>query len=360
MTHGIGASILRTRQKTSRSVLAAWCVVAACGLSTADTIAEPVADKPLFVDPVYDGAADPAVVWNHATDRWFMFYTNRRANLADPGPGVSWVHGTRIGIAESIDAGASWTYVGEADIDVADGAPQTHWAPAIVEHEGVYHMYLTHVPGVFASWDHPREIVHLTSRDLRTWTTVGPLKLHSDRVIDAAILRLPDGRWRMFYNDEPDAKAVRYADSDDLFAWEDRGKAFEGPPGEGPVAFRWRELYWLILDEWRGLGVYHSDDATHWTRQEGDRLLSTGGEHPSDAVRGSHPDVVVSGERAYLFYFTHPGRKPGTGFEAPESRRSVLQVAELRIREDRLMCDRDALTHIKLRPSPSATRPYTR
>jgi len=33
-----------------------------------------------------------------------MFYTNRRANVTDA-PGVSWVHGTPIGIAESSDGG---------------------------------------------------------------------------------------------------------------------------------------------------------------------------------------------------------------------------------------------------------------
>ena len=38
------------------------------------------ADKPLFRDPVFDGAADPVVVWNAAVQRWWMFYTNRRAN----------------------------------------------------------------------------------------------------------------------------------------------------------------------------------------------------------------------------------------------------------------------------------------
>jgi hypothetical protein len=64
--------------------------------------AAPVASKPLFRDPVYDGAADPVVVWNPTARRWWMFYTNRRANV--PGlSGVAWVHGCRIGIAESPD-----------------------------------------------------------------------------------------------------------------------------------------------------------------------------------------------------------------------------------------------------------------
>ena len=69
-----------------------------------------VASKPLFRDPVYDGAADPVVIWNQKEKKWVMFYTNRRANEIGL-DGVTWVHGTRIGIAESSDGGANWQYM---------------------------------------------------------------------------------------------------------------------------------------------------------------------------------------------------------------------------------------------------------
>lgn len=52
-----------------------------------------LAPKPLFRDPVYDGAADPTIIWNRGEKKWFMFYTNRRATDTING-GVSWVHGT--------------------------------------------------------------------------------------------------------------------------------------------------------------------------------------------------------------------------------------------------------------------------
>src|SRR5262245_65292681 len=89
-----------------------------------------IASKPLYRDPVYDGAADPVVIWNPLVGRWWMFYTNRRANA--PGlSGVAWVHGSPIGIAESADGGAHWKYLGDAEFDlppnVAGDAP-THWA----------------------------------------------------------------------------------------------------------------------------------------------------------------------------------------------------------------------------------------
>src|ERR1035437_3692938 len=71
-----------------------------------------LAAKPLFRDPIYDGAADPIVIWNPQVKKWWMFYTNRRANQTEL-PGVSWVFGTPIGIAESADS-ANWKYLGMA------------------------------------------------------------------------------------------------------------------------------------------------------------------------------------------------------------------------------------------------------
>lgn len=72
--------------------------------------------RPVYIDPVYDGAADPSVIWNKVEKKWFMFYTNRRAKT-DDSLGVRWVHGTRIGIAESSDGGATWKYRDTANIN---------------------------------------------------------------------------------------------------------------------------------------------------------------------------------------------------------------------------------------------------
>ncbi|MEJ2702403.1 MAG: GDSL-type esterase/lipase family protein, partial [Sedimentisphaerales bacterium] len=256
-----------------------------------------IATKPLFRDPVHDGAADPVLCWNPAETKWFMFYTNRRANVPDA-PGVAWVHGTRIGIAESSDGGANWTYRSTAKINYRWGEC-SYWAPEVIEHDGTYHMYLTFVPGIFADWSHPRDIIHLTSRDLLNWKYECTLKLSSNRVIDACVIRLADGTWRMWYNNEVDHKSIYYADSPDLYTWEDRGKAIGDQPGEGPKVFRWKGRYWMIVDVWRGLGVYSSNDCLTWTRQTGN-LLEEPGNGPDDKVKGGHPDAVVSGDRAFL------------------------------------------------------------
>ncbi|MDP4292691.1 MAG: glycosyl hydrolase, partial [Bacteroidota bacterium] len=127
-----------------------------------------LANKPLFTDPVFDGAADPTVIWNKNEKKWFMFYTNRRANVKNA-TGVTWVHGTPIGIAESSDDGATWKYRDTANINYRPDPGYTFWAPEVIENKGLYHMYLTYVPGIFADWNHPRVIVHLTSKDLLNW-----------------------------------------------------------------------------------------------------------------------------------------------------------------------------------------------
>lgn len=312
-----------------------------------------VAPKPLYRDPVYDGAADPVVIWNPLTEQWWMFYTNRRANVPDLG-GVSWVHGTPIGIAESADGGVTWSYVGTAQIErpAAAGDEPTFWAPDVIRgQDGQWHMFLTVVPGIFNDWGHPRDIYHLTSSDLRTWNDPQPIKLATDRAIDASLLQMPDGTWRMWYNHERDNKSIYLAESPDLVNWTDRGKVGVGDRCEGPKVFRWHDKYWMVVDQWRGLGVFRSADADQWEAQP-DNLLASPGKGNEDQVQGQHADVLVNDGRAYLFYFTHPGRRDGNQRrDTTEQRRSSIQVVELTLTDEGwLACDRDAPTHIKLVP----------
>jgi hypothetical protein len=309
---------------------------------------EKIADKPLFRDPVFDGAADPKVVWNQNENKWFMFYTNRRANI-DSLDGVSWVHGTRIGIAESVDGGATWTYRDTCDINYR--LPEyTHWAPEVLESKGLYHMYLTYVPGIFTNWKHPRQIIHLTSENLINWDYESTLQLASDKCIDACVFPLPDGSWRMYYNNEKDAKSIYYADSPDLYTWTDSGKKVIGDrAGEGPDVFYWRGTYWMAVDNWDGIGIYSSNDLENWSRQE-NNILKEPGIGKDDNVKGGHPDVVINGERAYIFYFTHPGRiAENQGKDNHETRRSSVQVAELELIDGKIVCDRNEPVTIDLR-----------
>ena len=340
--------------------LTRFAILASLFVAVAGFAAEPaappagvLAPKPLFRDPVFDGAADPTIIFDRAEKRWLMFYTNRRANV--PGlTAVTWVHGTPIGIAESMD-GAIWKYRGTVDfpkdIPSTDVEIPTYWAPCVVEHEGTYHMFVVVVPGIFTDWNHPRNIVHVTSPDLKKWKYEGTLPLVTDKVIDPCVLRLTDGTWRMWYNNERTGKTTFYADSPDLYHWTDKGSAhLPRDHGEAPIAFRWHGHTWLLIDLLGniGLGAYRSDDALTWERQPAS-LLDKPGTGADDQNGGHHPEVLVSGDRAFLFYFVHPGVAADSS--APDRKRSSIQVVELNYADGWLTCDRDTPTYIALAPT---------
>ena len=311
-----------------------------------------VAAKPLYRDPVMDGASDPTILWNPADRKWYMFYTSRRANVAGLPGGVAWVHGTPIGIATSDDGGATWKYLRDANIIYPDAvADKTYWAPAVVEHNGRFHMYLVYVPGSFDNWNHPRYILHLTSRDLINWQYESTLPLAHPKVIDAGVLHLPDGTWRLWYKDEATGSSCDYADSPDLYHWTDHGRVpgLSDRGGEAPVAFHWQGHYWLFRDIGNGLALYRSEDALDWARVG--TLLNRPGAGPDDTGVGHHPDVILSGDRAYLFYFVQPGTSATPG-GPPDGRRSSLQVVELQYdaAQNTLTADRDHPTLIHLQP----------
>ncbi|MEZ2336384.1 family 43 glycosylhydrolase [Mucilaginibacter sp. RCC_168] len=330
-----------------RISLLVLCVLSFYGASGQSREGKP-APKPLFRDPVYDGAADPTLIWNSAQKKWFMFYTNRRATDTADG-GVAWVHGTEIGIAESTD-GADWKYHGIAKISYKPDSGYTYWAPEVIDYKGIYHMYLTYVPGVFNDWHHPRNIIHLTSKNLLDWKYESKLHLVNNSVIDPCVLRLPDGTWRMWYNNEKDHKSIYFANSPDLYHWTDGKKAIYDQPGEGPKVFKWKDKYWMITDVWQGLAVYSSDDLLLWSRQPGANLLTEPGKGRDDGVKGGHCDVRISANgRAYLFYFLHPGNT-GAKVNRYEKQRSSIQVVELRYADGKLSCNRDLPTYVELKP----------
>lgn len=332
------------------SVAAVFMLIPSVGFSQKNSN-DSFADKPLFHDPVFDGAADPAVVWNRKEGKWFMFYTNRRA--AAPGEsGVTWVHGTRIGIAQSSDGGATWKYRDTCNINYRPDPGYTHWAPEVIEHKGTYHMYLTYVPGTFTNWNHPRWIIHLTSKNLIDWDFQSRLELASEKCIDACVFRLPGGTWRMYYNNEADNKSIYYADSPDLYRWTDSGRKVVGDKGgEGPNVFFWKDRAWMIVDNWDGLGVYSSIDFINWERQE-KNILQEPGTGADDGVKGQHACVILNKTRPYIFYFTHYAQ--ARNYEGindfSRSRRSVIQVAELEYEDGQIVCDRNKPVFINLLP----------
>jgi hypothetical protein len=316
--------------------------VAVFALSVASSPAQPsqtptpgkLAPRPLYRDPPFDAPTDPVLCFNAEAKKWFMYYTARRATATNA-PGVSWVHGSNIGMAESSDGGATWTYRGIAQIDYGkDQHPNdyTYWAPEVIWVPGRYHMFLSYVPGVFNDWDHPREIVHLTSADGVKWDSLGKVDLKSDRTIDASVMQVPGGGWRMWYKDERAKRSLSYADSPDLMKWETKGTAVTNYNGEGPKAFHWKG-YWLVADCWQnGMRVWNSDDCLNWMMQD-------------KTLPGSHGDVVVSGDRTWWFYFTEHGR------------RAAIDVVELMVADGKLLPgDPRKPTFIDLKPERELER----
>ena len=308
---------------------------------------------PIYRDPVEDGAADPVVVRREGTDEWWMFYTNRRASADESGFG--WIHGSPIGIAVSNDGGGSWHYRGTVKgLDApGDTGLNTHWAPEVVFAEGQYHMFLSYITGVPTHWKVPRTIVHFTSPDLETWTRVGPLTLSSSNVIDACVFRSPGGLWRLWYKDEGQGSSTWSATSTDMFNWTLEGRVLPGspdaPPHEGPNVFALGGFYWLIGDEWRGQAVYRSDDTLNWTRQG--IVAGEPGADPMDRRYARHADVVVHGDHAAMYYFTHPEWEERVQKGGPPdvtARRTAIHQARLRVEDGVLVCERDVPARLAL------------
>ncbi len=303
---------------------------------------------PLFRDPIFDGAADPVIIWNREEKAWWILYTNRRANVECQG--VAWAHGTDIGIASSPD-GHNWFYRGVLPGLEVERGRNTFWAPEVVWHAGTYHMYVSYVRGVPSSWEGERHILHMTSPNLWDWQFQSILPLSSNRVIDACIFQLPGGAWRMWYKDEVNRSFTYAADSSDLFHWSVTGPVITDCAHEGPNVFLWRGAYWMITDPWHGLGVYRSDDLQNWARQED--ILTEPGSRTDDGAIGHHADVLVQGDEAMILYFTHPeihGMAPEGFAWTYGARRTALQAARLEYEDGQLICRRNQPLHLNLLP----------
>ncbi|WP_308467220.1 glycoside hydrolase family protein [Rathayibacter soli] len=173
---------------------------------------------PLDRDPIFDGATDPTGIWNRAAKAWWMFYTSRRA----------------------------------------------YWATEIFDDGVIYHIYVGFIRGVPKQWaGHSLAIRHYTSPDLVNWTFISTLDLESDGVIDACVVELPSGGYRMWFKDEHAGSRTFAADSADLREWHRTGTAVDVSSHQGPNVFRLGGTWWMILGEWEGPRVLRSEDLIH-------------------------------------------------------------------------------------------------
>ncbi len=307
-----------------------------------------IAPAPLFRDPIFDGAADPSIIYNQKEKIWYMFYTNRRANVDCEG--TSWVYGTPIGCATSSDNGRTWNYRGSINLQFEPGH-NTFWAPHVIYDNGKYHLYVTYIPGIRNSWSGRGRIAHYVSKDLWNWKFKKLLDLSDNALLDATVFKKPDGNWGIWYKDSKlGATVTAVGKTLDKFI-RVSGNVIDDCGHEAPLVFSFQGYYWLLTDQWEGLGVYRSKDTDNWEKTG--VILGKPGTRKEDNVRASHPGVAVVGEKAFVFYFTHPGweKEGGWGNESSKLdaagvlphlyKYSVIQVAELKFEDGTLTCDRD-------------------
>lgn len=293
-------------------------------------------NAPLFRDPIYDAATDPVVIYNNEEQCWWMLYTQRRSGSHHVG--VSNIHGTQIGVASSKDM-KKWLYRGTLPgLDFEPGH-NTFWAPEVIYAQGKYHMYVTYITGIPTDWNYPRHIVHYSADNMWDWKFESVLDLASDRVIDACVYEVEPGLYRMWYKNEKDHCYTYSSISRDLYNWENEGVAVDYNEHEGPNVFEFKGKKWMITDEWKGLGVYTTENFKSWQRNGA--ILQDGGTREWDNTKGHHADVLCVGGDAYIFYFTHP-YLDDVDHEYDEDKNGIacVQVAKLDVIDGKLVCDR--------------------
>ena len=264
-----------------------------------------------FDDPVTNGAADPVLIWNHKSNQWVMYYTQRRANMPNP-HGVDWAHGCSVGIATSPD-GSEWTYYGvcQGDKMLSNTDPEkrhTWWAPDVfADEKGLFHMFVTYVPNITTDWSGPRDIRHYTSEDGFNWDFQSVLPLEADRCIDPCVKKIGD-TWYMWYKNESVGGYTWMAKSPDLYTWEVVGEAASDVAHEAPYVWEWDGKYWMIVDAWSHYRrIYTSKDGlTDW-------------EFSSEITTCAHPAVYII-----------QGKPIITGHLHIDGRHSVLLMHELK------------------------------
>lgn len=324
---------------------------------------DPHVPSPLFIDPNYHGSCDPEVVWNEAKQRWFIYYTARRPALDN-----TWLQ-TPIGVISSENL-IDWTFEGYCKFDGKEGkkdANATFWAPAIIYGKGKLHMFVTFKSDTLpenGAWGGPGAIVHYETdldNPVEAWKKVAVMHDSTLNTIDATVFCQGE-TYHLWYKGKIKGKKkneLYHLTSHDLYDWAHQGfsksEVFNAQATghefeEAPYIFQWKNMYWLLTDPHQGLLVYSSEEGNSWDFQG--KILKEGGKRELDNNRARHCSVAVVKDRAFIFYHVEPWRrydleeKKGENRvpifkQALNNRRSVLQMAELEVRDGKLFCDRN-------------------
>lgn len=292
-----------------------------------------LAENMKYEDPIYDGAADPTLVYNRQTKEWWLFYTQRRAAV-DYEPGTSWVYGSDIGIARSSDGGNTWEYVGVAQglaLGKTPGSRDTYWAPEVIYNDGIYHMYVSYVQGIHSNWGGTSTIEHYTSEDLIHWFHQSSVPGQpSTGIIDPCIFRLEDGRYAMWFKADGTQTYVSF--SNDLYHWGPSENIRISDGKEAPNVFFWNGKYRMILDYNQRLTLFSSDDGLYWPMGS------------QTDIGGQHGDVVNQDGEAILVYFAENYNLP-----SGKGHKTALYLNKIVEKEDGTIgCDHEAVYKYEL------------
>jgi len=267
---------------------------------------------PAFYDELWGASCDPVMVWNEKEGEWFIYYTQRRGNLEMEVETIEWMHGTSIGIASSRD-GKVWRYrgicQGNDNLSNDMAALSSWWAPDIVYVEGLFHMYVTSVPGVFKDWNMPRYIKHFTSKNGLDWNYISTIPLSSDKCIDPGICKI-GSKWYMWYKDERYGNSW-FAESPDLYSWKVVGPAITDCEHEAPFVWKYDNKYWIIIDAWtKASRIYSSDDGLgNW------KYACT--------INAAHPAVYIIDKKIYLIRHVYDFK------QKTNNRGAAIDISEL-------------------------------
>lgn len=319
--------------------------------------------KPIFIDPNYQGSCDPEIVYNALKEQYYIYYTARRSGKQNT------FLQTPIGVASSKDL-VNWSFGGYCQFDGMydkKDAEATFWAPAIITTKDSLHMFATFKSDTVTTkgpWGGRGSIVHYSTaldNPIKGWKK--RKVMHSDTLstLDASAYWVGDTAHLWFMS-----KSALYKNQDytlnhlttkDFQTW----KVVEQPLGdvynkpateidyeEAPYIFRWKNSYWLMTDPHNGFAIYKSDAATRWEFQG--NILKNPGTGKMDTARARHGSVLIKDNRAFLFYHVEYKRDYDGQpiFKQPlENRKSAIQMAELKIVDGKLVCDRNEPLHFK-------------
>ncbi len=156
-----------------------------------------LAPKPLFRDTVYDGAADPFFCWNRDEQKMFLFTPTARHCPDMP----ALLGHAPLGIAESADRGATWSYRCQANINTAGryfptGRPKYSITTASIT-------VSEFCPRISQRLVGTRYIIHMTSKNLWTGRTAPPQL--ASIASSTPVLSMPTDCGAV-YNNEPDER----------------------------------------------------------------------------------------------------------------------------------------------------------